>query len=94
MTSQRRGDLIYGTGRDVSVRNANTAALAANVEMTKAIFATAATSSSSSIAIWRSLRTVPGQSFFGYDDDVAMGQRVRTDASDDRALWNWPSSDV
>ena len=41
-TSQRRGDLIYSTGRDVTVRNTETAELAAYVEMTKAIFAAAA----------------------------------------------------
>jgi len=76
-TSQRRGDLIYGTGRDVSVRNANTAALAANVEMTKAIFATAA---DLIVIVDRDLAVAQnsprGQSFFGYDDDVAMGASV------------------
>jgi PAS domain S-box-containing protein len=76
-TSQRRGQLIYSTGRDVTNRNANTAALAANVEMTKAIFAAAA---DLIVIIDRDLviaeNSPRGQNFFGYDDDVAMGASV------------------
>jgi PAS domain S-box-containing protein len=76
-TSQRRGDLIYSTGRDVTVRNAETAELAAYAEMTKAIFAAAA---DLIVIVDRDLvisRNSPrGQSFFGYDDDVAMGASV------------------
>jgi PAS domain S-box-containing protein len=76
-TSQRRGDLIYSTGRDVTVRNTETAELAAYVEMTKAIFAAAA---DLIVIVDRDLiisRNSPrGQSFFGYDDDVAMGASV------------------
>jgi PAS domain S-box-containing protein len=76
-TSQRRGDLIYSTGRDVTVRNTEIAELAAYVEMTKAIFAAAA---DLIVIVDRDLiisRNSPrGQSFFGYDDDVAMGASV------------------
>ena len=76
-TSQRRGDLIYATGRDVTVRNANIAELAANVEMTKAIFAAAA---DLIVIIDRDLviaqNSPRGQNFFGYDDDVATGASV------------------
>ncbi len=76
-TSQRRGDLIYATGRDVTTRNENTAALAANVEMTQAIFAAAA---DLIVIIDRDLviaqNSPRGQSFFGYDDDVAQGASV------------------
>jgi PAS domain S-box-containing protein len=73
-TSQRRGDLIYATGRDVTRRNAKLAELATNVEMTKAIFAAAA---DLIVIVDRALviaRNSPrGQNFFGYDDDVALG---------------------
>jgi PAS domain S-box-containing protein len=76
-TSQRRGELIYSTGRDVTARNANTAELAANVEMTKAIFAAAA---DLIVIVDRDLviaqNSPRGQNFFGYDDDVAMGASV------------------
>ena len=76
-TSQRRGSLIYSTGRDVTNRNASTAALAANVEMTKAIFAAAA---DLIVIVDRDLviadNSPRGQNFFGYDDDVAMGASV------------------
>ena len=76
-TSQRRGDLIYSTGRDVTLRNIETAELAAYAEMTKAIFAAAA---DLIVIVDRDLiisRNSPrGQSFFGYDDDVAMGASV------------------
>ena len=76
-TSQRRGDLIYATGRDVTARNSNTEELAANVEMTKAIFAAAA---DLIVIVDRDLvvaRNSPrGQNFFGYDDDIAMGGSV------------------
>ena len=76
-TSQRRGDLIYATGRNVTERNANLAELATNVEMTKAIFAAAA---DLIVIVDRDLviaRNSPrGQNFFGYDDDVAMGASV------------------
>ncbi|MGB8196194.1 MAG: PAS domain S-box protein [Acidimicrobiales bacterium] len=76
-TSQRRGDLIYSTGRDVTIRNTNTAELADYVEMTKAIFAAAA---DLIVIVDRDLvisRNSPrGQSFFGYDDEVAMGASV------------------
>jgi PAS domain S-box-containing protein len=76
-TSQRRGDLIYSTGRDVTVRNTETAELAAYVEMTQAIFAAAA---DLIVIVDRDLvisRNSPrGQSFFGYDDEVAMGASV------------------
>ena len=76
-TSQRRGDLIYATGRDVTTRNAYMAELAANVEMTKAIFAAAA---DLIVIVDRDLviaRNSPrGQNFFGYDDDDALGASV------------------
>jgi PAS domain S-box-containing protein len=76
-TSQRRGDLIYATGRDVTARNANTAELAANFEMTKAIFAAAA---DLIVIVDRDLvigqNSPRGQSFFGYDDDAALGASV------------------
>ena len=76
-TSQRRGDLIYATGRDVTVRNENTAELAANVEMTKAIFTAAA---DLIVIIDRDLviseNSPRGQSFFGYHDDLATGASV------------------
>jgi PAS domain S-box-containing protein len=76
-TSQRRGDLIYSTGRDVTARNANTAELAANIEMTKAIFAAAA---DLIVIVDRDLviaqNSPRGQTFFGYDDDIAMGGSV------------------
>ncbi len=76
-TSQRRGDLIYATGRDVTARNANTEELAANVEMTKAIFAAAA---DLIVIVDRDLvvaqNSPRGQNFFGYDDDIAMGGSV------------------
>jgi len=76
-SSQRRGDLIYATGRDVTARNANTAELAANIEMTKAIFAAAA---DLIVIIDRDLviaqNSPRGQSFFGYDDDAASGASV------------------
>ena len=58
-------------------RNASTAALAANVEMTKAIFAAAA---DLIVIVDRDLviadNSPRGQNFFGYDDDVAMGASV------------------
>jgi PAS domain S-box-containing protein len=76
-TSQRRRDLIYATGRDVTTRNANMNELAANVEMTKAIFAAAA---DLIVIIDRDLviaqNSPRGQSFFGFPDDVAMGASV------------------
>ena len=76
-TSQRRGDLIYSTGRDVTARNANTEELAANIEMTKAIFAAAA---DLIVIVDRDLviaqNSPRGQNFFGYDDDIAMGGSV------------------
>ena len=76
-TSQRRGDLIYATGRNVTERNANLAELATNVEMTKAIFAAAA---DLIVIVDRdlviALNSPRGQNFFGYDDDDAMGASV------------------
>jgi PAS domain S-box-containing protein len=76
-TSQRRGNLIYATGRDVTARNANMAELAANVDLTKAIFAAAA---DLIVIIDRDLviaqNSPRGQSFFGYDDNLAMGASV------------------
>ncbi len=61
----------------MTVRNTETAELAAYVEMTKAIFAAAA---DLIVIVDRDLiisRNSPrGQSFFGYDDDVAMGASV------------------
>ncbi len=76
-SSQRRGDLIYATGRDVTRRNTVMAELAANVEMTKAIFAAAA---DLIVIVDRDLviaRNSPrGQNFFGYDDDDALGASV------------------
>jgi PAS domain S-box-containing protein len=86
-SSQRRGNLIYATGRDVTARNANTAELAANVEMTKAIFAAAA---DLIVIIDRDLviaqNSPRGQSFFGYDDDAASGASVfQLMHEDDRA---------
>ncbi len=76
-TSQRRGDLIYATGRDVTRRTTIMAELAANVEMTKAIFAAAA---DLIVIVDRDLvisRNSPrGQNFFGYDDDAAVGASV------------------
>ncbi len=76
-SSQRRGDLVYSTGRDVTARNASMAELAANVEMTQAIFAAAA---DLIVIVDRNLvishHSPRGQSFFGYDDDIAMGASV------------------
>lgn len=76
-STQRRGDLIYATGRDVTARNTNVAQLAANVEMTNAIFAAAA---DLIVVVDRDLSIAPnsprGQSFFGYSDDLAMGASV------------------
>jgi PAS domain S-box-containing protein len=76
-TSQRRGDLIYATGRDVTARNANIAELAANVDMTKALFEAAA---DLIVIVDRDLviaqNSPRGQNFFGYDDDAAMGASV------------------
>jgi PAS domain S-box-containing protein len=76
-TSQRRGDMIYSTGRDVTARNASMTELAANVEMTKAIFAAAA---DLIVIVDRDLviatNSPRGQNFFGYDDDLAMGASV------------------
>lgn len=76
-TSQRRGDFIYATGRDVTARNANMAEMAANAEMTKAIFAAAA---DLIVIVDRNLviaqNSPRGQSFFGYGDDLAMGASV------------------
>ncbi len=76
-TSQRRGDLIYAAGRDVTARNANIAELAANVDMTKALFEAAA---DLIVIVDRDLviahNSPRGQNFFGYDDDVAMGASV------------------
>ena len=76
-TSQRRGDLIYATGRDVTARNANITELAANVEMTRAIFQAAA---DLIVIIDRDLviaqNSPRGQNFFGYDDEVAFGASV------------------
>lgn len=76
-TSQRRGDLIYATGRNVTERNAKLAELATNVEMTKAIFAAAA---DLIVIVDRdlviALNSPRGQNFFGYDDDDAMGASV------------------
>jgi PAS domain S-box-containing protein len=76
-TSQRRGELIYATGRDITARKANTDELAANVEMTKAIFAAAA---DLIVIVDRDLviaqNSPRGQNFFGYDDDIAMGASV------------------
>ena len=82
-TSQRRGDLIYATGRDVTLRKATFAELAANVEMTKAIFAAAA---DLIVIVNRDLviaRNSPrGQDFFGYGDDLAVGRQcLYADAS-------------
>ena len=76
-SSQRRGDLIYSTGRDVTERNSTMAELAAYVEMTEALFAAAA---DLIVIIDRDLvisRNSPrGQSFFGFDDDDAFGASV------------------
>jgi len=76
-TSQRHGELIYATGRDVTTRHANVAELAANVEMTRAIFEAAA---DLIVIIDRDLviaqNSPRGQNFFGYDDDLAMGASV------------------
>jgi PAS domain S-box-containing protein len=76
-TSQRRGDLVYATGRDVTTRNANVAELAANVNVTRAIFEAAA---DLIVIVDRDLviaqNSPRGQNFFGYDDDVAMGASV------------------
>jgi PAS domain S-box-containing protein len=76
-SSQRRGDLIYSTGRDVTERNANMAELAAYVEMTQAIFSAAA---DLIVIVDRNLvishNSPKGQTFFGYDDEVAMGASV------------------
>jgi PAS domain S-box-containing protein len=76
-TSQRRGDLIYATGRDVTARNANIAKLAANVEMTRAIFEAAA---DLIVIIDRDLviaqNSPRGQNFFGYDDELTTGASV------------------
>src|ERR1700722_11067035 len=76
-SSQRRGDLIYSTGRDVTARNATLADLAAYVEMTNALFAAAA---DLIVIVDRnlviSLNSPRGQNFFGIADDDAMGASV------------------
>ena len=76
-SSQRRGDLIYSTGRDVTERNATLDELASYAEITKAIFAAAA---DLIVIVDRDLvisRNSPrGQSFFGFDDDDAFGASV------------------
>ena len=78
-TSQRRGDLVYATGRDVTARNQDVVELAEVVEMTKAIFAAAA---DLIVIIDRDMvvaRNSPqGQDFFGFPDDVANGASVFT----------------
>jgi PAS domain S-box-containing protein len=78
-TSQRRGNLIYATGRDVTARNEDVKELAEVIEMTKGIFAAAA---DLIVIIDRDMvvaRNSPqGQNFFGYPDDVANGASVFT----------------
>ncbi len=75
--SQRRGDLIYATGRDVTSRNDDVRELAEVVEMTQAIFAAAA---DLIVIIDRDMvvaRNSPqGQNFFGFADEVANGASV------------------
>jgi len=78
-TSRRRDNLIYATGRDVTARNQDVNELAEVIEMTKAIFATAA---DLIVIIDRDMvvaRNSPqGQNFFGFPDDVANGASVFT----------------
>lgn len=78
-TSQRRGNLIYATGRDVTSRIRDVNELAEVVEMTSAIFAAAA---DLIVIIDRDMvvaqNSPQGQSFFGYPDDVANGASVFT----------------
>ncbi len=76
-TSQRRGGLIYATGRDVTSRIEAVNELAEVVEVTRAIFAAAA---DLIVIVDRDMmvaRNSPqGQSFFGYPDDVTNGASV------------------
>jgi PAS domain S-box-containing protein len=78
-TSQRRDNLIYATGRDVTARNEDVSELAEVVEMTQAIFAAAA---DLIVIIDRDMvvaRNSPqGQNFFGYADEIANGASVFT----------------
>jgi PAS domain S-box-containing protein len=78
-TSQRRDNLIYATGRDVTARNEDVNELAEVIEMTKAIFAAAA---DLTVIIDRDMvvaRNSPqGQNFFGFPDEVANGASVFT----------------
>ena len=66
-TAQRRGDLVYSAGRDVTARNEYLDRLDASVEMTKAVFAAAA---DLIVIIDRDMvvdeMSPIGQSFFGY----------------------------
>ena len=78
-TSQRRDNLIYATGRDVTARNDDVNELAEVIEMTKAIFAAAA---DLIVIVDRDMvvsRLSPqGQNFFGFPDEVANGASVFT----------------
>ena len=76
-TAQRRGDLVYSTGRDVTARNENLARLDASVEMTKAVFAAAA---DLIVIIDRDMVVAEsspvGQQFFGYSDELTTRASV------------------
>lgn len=78
-TSRREGDLIYSTGRDVTVRNENLARLDASIEMTSAIFSAAA---DLIVIVDRNLKIADsspsGQNFFGYPDERTTGADVVT----------------
>ncbi len=78
-TSRRQGDLIYSTGRDVTVRNEYLARLDASVEMTSAIFSAAA---DLIVIVDRDLKIADssprGQNFFGYPDERTSGADVFT----------------
>lgn len=78
-TSQRRDNLIYATGRDVTARNEDVNELAAVIEMTTAIFAAAA---DLIVIIDRDMvvanNSPQGQNFFGFPDEVANGASVFT----------------
>jgi len=76
-TSRRHGDLIYSTGRDVTVRNEYLARLDASVQTTSAIFSAVA---DLIVIVDRSLKIADfspsGQSFFGYPDERTSGADV------------------
>jgi len=91
-TSQRRGDLIYGTGRDVSVRKREHGRIGRERRNDQGHFATAA---DLIVIVDRDLggrsEQSPGTEFLGYDDDVAMGPACsRLMHPTIERLWNGP----